>query len=318
MSIAWGKKPKTVLILGNSDFLKEREIQRGIDAHGGYSVLDFDGTSDMDAVERTLMSRSLFSEKRFVVIRSIEGSKSRRKILVDYCANPQDDLTLVMVTSKSRVPKWVTQDLNPEVVEKFEAMKSWQLPDWVVEEAKSRGLTFPKSFAEAIVLNVGEDLYSLTNELDKLQVYCGDRSEVEVSDIEAVLFQHTAFSPFEVVDLWALGERDHSVRMFLAHLDNTPRTEWMKSVLVILGSLQDRVENILKAKDMKARRMPSNDIASKIGVSSYVYLNHLTPQLSARKAVALEDAYLDLAEIEARVKMGAPGKLLLEAFLLTH
>lgn len=319
MSINWTQKPKTCLLTGNSEFLKEREVRRAIAAHAGYSVLEFEAGSDMDVVERTLMSRSLFSDKKLVVIRSIGDAKSRRKILLEYCANPLDDVTLVLVSKhQKRLVKWITQDLKTEVSEKLEELSSWELPDWVKKEANARGLTFPKSFAEAIVLNVGTDLYSLSNELDKLQVYCSGRKDVEVEDIEAVLFQHTAISPFEVIDLWAMGERDHSVRMFLTHLENTPRTEWMKSVLVILGGLQDRVENILKAKDMKGRGKSSSDIAKKIGVSPYIYMNQLTPQLSVRKSMVLEDAYINLASIESRVKMGAPGKLLLESFLLTH
>lgn len=317
--IDWTKKPKTVLLTGNSEFLKEREIDGAVKALPGYSLLEFDASSDMEGVELTLTSRSLFAEKKLVVIRSIGEAKSRRKILTEYCANPQDDITLILSSRhQKRLLKWVTTSLKVEEKQKLDEMPSWELSDWVVDEGRARGLSVSKSFAEAIVLNVGTDLYSLTNELDKLSVYCEDRTNVEVADIEAVLFQHTSFSPFEVVDLWASGEMSGSSRMFLAHLDNTPSTEWMKSVLVIMGSLQDRVEHLLRARDMKSRGKSSNDIAKSLGVSTYIYLNRLTPQLTARKSVALEDAYIELADIESKIKMGGPGKLLLESFLLRH
>jgi len=317
-TIPWTRKIKTALITGKNTFLKQRELDRAIKAYSDHRLYDFNAGTQMDEALQALNGRSLFSEKKLVVIHSIGLSKSKIKVVKDYCANPAPDVVLVMMSQdKKRLLKAVS-DLKPDVQANYDDLPSWDVPKWVAAEAKARGLTFPSSFANAIVMNVGEDLYSLTNELDKLEIYCDGNTEVQVADIEAVLFQHTSFSPFDVIQLWGVGEQDQAVRLFLTHLDQTPQTEWMRSVLVILGGLQDRVENLLKAKDLKARGQSSNNIAQKIGVSPYIYTNNVVPQMTARKAVSLEDAYIDLCKIEARVKMGGPGKLLLESFFLNH
>lgn len=317
--IKWRKRPKTVLITGTSEFLKEREIRRAIEALPSHRVLEFEAGSHIDEIQSALRSVSLFDSEKLVVIRSIGDAKSRRKILLDYCEDPRDDIVLVMMSKhRKRLHKWLSSDLKTQCKENLDEPSKWKLPEWLMGEARSRGLDFPEDYAEAIVLNVGEDLYSLANELDKIKIYCGDRETVEVSDVEASLFQHTAVSPFEVVDLWAQGDVISASRLYLVHLDKTPKTEWMKSILVILGGLQDRVEALLKSKDLKARGKSSSEIAKAIGVSPYIYMNSLLSQVSVRNVYQLEKSYILLCDIESRTKRGAPGKLLLENFLITE
>lgn len=314
----WSKLPPVVLISGSNEFLKSRELNRAILEFSEYRLLEYDASQDIEKALSVLNTRSLFNDKKLVVIHAIGSAKSKKKELSAYCENPNKDTILILVTQhQKRVLKWLSS-LKVSQHCSFDSIPSWDFPKWVLEEASLMGLSFPTAFADAIVMNVGEDHYALANELEKLRIYCGSRTEVNVSDIEAVLFQHTSFSPFEVVKIWGMGDTDHAVRLYLSHLDNTPKTDWMRSVLVILGTLQDRVENLLTAKALKASGKGSDAIAKALKISPFIYTDSVVPQMKARKSVALEDAYIELARIESQVKLGGPGKLLLESFLLTH
>lgn len=316
MTVDWKKAPSTVLIRGKESFLKDRELDIARKSLPTHDYLEYDASEGVQAIDNALYTQGFFSSSKVIVVRNLDKAKDHKDLFLTYCKKPQPDKTLILVTEdKKSSAKWI-RNLPVGFSINHEEIASWKIPDWLVEEALRMGLDLSKGFAEAIVMNVGEDLYSLSNELDKIKVYCGERSVVQVSDIEAVLFQHTAFSPFEVVRLWGLKEGPQAVRFFLKHLDNTPRSEWVRSELVVLNTLLNRVERLLMAKELSLSGKGDHDISKRLGVSHWVYKNRVKSQLQSRTIPELETAYLELCRVEVDVKRGVSGKLLLEKFLL--
>lgn len=323
----WGKH-KVVRVMGNEPFLKAREVM-GAKAHYAglrYDILEVDGGGgDLTAGELSGLlasSSSVFLPQKKLIIIWDANKIKQHKPLQMYCKNPHPDNTLILVGSdKGRAAKWF-MGLGVDAEYTGEQIPEWGVAKWLREECRVRGYALSSGLADVMVLNAGYDLYDLTNEIDKILIYKEEGGKtITAEDIQAVLYDHSALSPFEIVRYWGEGQQAVALQFFLRHFEKTPKAEWTKSVLVILGAFLDRVNNLLTARSLKGTGGLGDDkIAQELGISPWVFKNKVAPQLAARNEKKLRDAYQALCGIDVKVKTGShpPGYLLLQHFIIQY
>jgi DNA polymerase III delta subunit len=315
-SIPWKSIPPVVKISGDETFFKSRELQQALKVLTEYHVEEYEGGKHdaiLEAVLRESPSAFLVMEK-LIVVR--DANKVKKPAFVeDYVKNPMTGKVLILLSSDSgKEAKWF-KDLKVPASVQYDKIPEWKLSEWLVEESKALGLTLKKEYASAIILNVGDDLYALANEMGKIAVYCHPRSIVEVQDIQDVLYGHSAASPFEIVRLWGMKHRQESLRMLVQHFSKTPETSWIRSSLVMVNSLQDRIDLLIKARSLKDSGADEASIISTLGITAWVYKNRVSDQVPKRTTSQLVDALDALCEVEKRLKLGKPGYLLLQSFI---
>jgi DNA polymerase-3 subunit delta len=140
-------------------------------------------------------------------------------------------------------------------VEGFSAL-SLNDSKWVVtaEQAASKQLrSLKKSISDEalarLVNHVGPNLRQLTNEVEKLALYTGDRDEIEAADVDAVVTRNKLARAFALGD--ALGDRD--LPRLLRTLDEelwTMQFDRDKSEIGLLYGLIAKVRAMLLAGEM--------------------------------------------------------------------
>ena len=315
--IDWNEKPSVVSLLGNESFFKKKSLDRAMASLEDFHVEKYVAGEDTDEeIKNALFSASspFFSMEKLIVIQ--EANKfGDRDLLRKYCENPSDDNIVIMISSnRGKDAKWF-KNLNTSKTIKCEKISDWDLGEWLVSEARRNGYMLKKEFAEAIVMNVGNHLPSLYNELEKLFVYCDDNI-IQSKDIQDILYSHSSLSPFEVIRYWGLGNKNASLQFLVRHFEKTPETNWVRSEMVLIKGLSDRIENLIKARSMKNTGVGVKKIASSLGMSKWLYNKKVAEQVKTRSIKELTKAYRSICEVESKSKMGKSGRLLLQLFII--
>lgn len=141
---------------------------------------------DVDALIGAMPAISLMSERRYLLADSVHPWRATQiKRLAEALAGIGPDLTIVLV-ARGKIPKGLA-----EVVKKaggdvlaYEAPKKRELPSWIAEAARSRGLQITAQAARALVSRVGESTVRLSTELDRIALWADEGGRLDIEDIE--------------------------------------------------------------------------------------------------------------------------------------
>lgn len=225
-----GKFPPIMVLFGEEDLLVEEDAARLYeaackgDATGmNCDVLDGEGMT-LDAVLSLARSFPMMSDRRVIWVRradKLTASKSRKggDAMQNYLDAPSESTFLLLTatlasaaglgaaltknaaTAKRKLSslKYPFNVLLPDVpFVEYARMKEGQLGTWITKRAASMGLQLPQGATELLVAKTGVALRELTMEIEKLQAYMGDRTEVTLDDVQAIVGSSREFNVFEL------------------------------------------------------------------------------------------------------------------------
>ena len=195
-----------------------------------------------------------------------EPEKINLDCLLDYLANPIPETCLIFLAESGihknrKLVKAVTK--IGRVVE-FSPLQGGEVYEFIRQQFRKRNLDYEKSVADYLVLSVGNNLFLLVQEIEKLANYCGDHSVVELSKAKEIVSQNSLFTVFALID--AVAGKDGGKSLVLLQ-EMLRRGEAEQKILVLLAR-QFRL--IYQAKAMKKVGYRSSDIAKTLGQHPFV------------------------------------------------
>lgn len=182
---------------GEDDFRKEEVVRALVEVHLDPATRDFNfdplrGTEvDAETLASVLGTPPMMAEWRVVVIREVEGlagSPRARDILMQFVASPPPGLALVMSCT---VPQGSKAKFYSELARKarsleFQSITEADVPGWLMGRATERfGVELDVEAAQALGAAMGSNLGVLTQELEKLTEFVGERGRIALADVEA-------------------------------------------------------------------------------------------------------------------------------------
>jgi DNA polymerase-3 subunit delta len=161
--------------VGPEDFLAERAVAAALRA-----VREADADADVAQVDAAglgpgalseLTSPSLFANARAVVVRGLESLPAETgDALVAYVKNPQPDVALLLVHRGGQKGRAIVDKLRKARVRtvECEAVKSSDLPSFVMREAHAAGGRISEEAARMLIEAVGSDLRALAGATSQL------------------------------------------------------------------------------------------------------------------------------------------------------
>lgn len=148
-------------------------------------------------------------------------------------------------------------------VQEFTPLPPDQLRRWVADQARLRGLALMPQAQALLVDMIGPDLWSLTNELDKLVLWASGRTLAE-EDVTRLVSAAREVRIFSTVD--AIVERNASralrrLQAFLAQGEATPPQ--------VRAMLARQVRLMLLAHALLRGGVPQQQLGTRLGVSGY-------------------------------------------------
>jgi len=198
-------KPSVFLFAGEDGYSKEKAIEEiSASIFGGSSrQLDYKvfygGETDAKEIAEYVNTVPFAAPKRLAVVKDFEKlPKEEKARLIASIEKPLKSACLVLETGGGK-PREEESRLPGHVqVRRFDGVTDSQVLPWMRRELASKGKTIRNSAALVLKELRGKDLASLSQELEKLSLYVGERKEVEPSDVEALVGKSLAGSAFDL------------------------------------------------------------------------------------------------------------------------
>ncbi len=182
---------------GDDEFRKEEVVRALVEAHLDPATRDFNfdplrgSEVDTETLASVLGTPPMMAEWRVVVIREVEGlasSARSRDILLQFVAAPPPGLALVLSCT---VPQGSKAKFYRELARtarslEFQPITAADVPGWLMVRGRDRfGIEIDVDAAQALGAAIGPNLGVLTQEMEKLRDFVGQRARVTVADVEA-------------------------------------------------------------------------------------------------------------------------------------
>lgn len=197
-------KPPIFLFLGNDAYSKEKAIKdicSSLDRSSrqlDYKVF-YGQDAEADDILSHLTTVPFLASKRFVVIKDSEKlTKESKARLAAYIKKPSGSSYLILESNVPFVPEEYAKISGYINIRMFRDPTGQDFDSRIKNFMASRGKDIdPDAVRELKELN-GNDPLALSQELEKLAVFVGDKKKVGPGDVEAVVGKNITVSAFEL------------------------------------------------------------------------------------------------------------------------
>jgi DNA polymerase-3 subunit delta len=241
---------------------------------------------------------------RLVVIEGVEAWKAAdAKAIAEYLKSPAPGTTLALVAAelKKDAPVAKAVGASGDVL-------VWDVPQrglqgWVAEQFKLRGAAAEPEACRLLIELVGDDLYDLATEVDKLATWANGEQRVTESEVEQLVAPRAESPGFVLTDAWGARDVAGVLRAAERMIERSgdPRS---RTIPRIVGSLTNHVARIRTVQRLDAEGVPSKEAASRLKMHPF-YVQKLYAQARNYSPDELSDVTVRLAELDHALKGGS-------------
>ena len=304
--IAGGDRPKV-----------DRAVER---LRGRFDVdaveqLDAGDVSGEDAVA-ACNALGLFGGGRLVLVEGVEAWKADDvKAVAAYLKAPAPGTTLALVGGELKKDAAIAK-----AVAAAGDVLLWDVPTrgllgWVAEQFKLHGATADTEAARLLVELVGDDLYDLANEVEKIATWANGQ-RVGEAEIESLVAPRAESPGFVLTDAWGARDVAGVLRAAERMLERSgePRS---RTIPRVVGSLTNHVARIRTIQHLDTEGVAPKEAATRLKMHPF-YVQKLYAQARNYSEEELQDVTVRLAALDHAVKGGSrlPNDLELERALV--
>lgn len=275
----------------------------------GMNLVTLDGAKlKFEEFNHQVKASPFLARKRLVIIKNLiseNKSKEIQKEVVDLLnvewKNPQEDNILIFWESadhskaKSKSALW-DRLIKEKFAEQFEPLKPVQLNSWVAKEIAKRGGQIDRNAIPLLAALVGNDLWQMSSEIDKLCNYCRTNA-ITAKEIEMLVKAKFDDNIFNLVD--ALGNNNKKLALKLMSDQFNLETD----TLQLLGMLIRQFRILLLTKELTV----DNPYLGKQKISQELKIHPFVAQKAEQQAKnftleKLKQIYQMLLEIDLKIK----------------
>jgi DNA polymerase III subunit delta len=240
---------------------------------------------------------------RLIVVDGVEVWKAAdAKALAGYLKAPAPATTLALVAGELKKDAPLAKAVSGSG-----ELLLWDVPKrglqrWVGEQFQVHGAKIDPEAARVLVELVGEDLYELAAEIDKLATWArGER--IGVDDVERLVAARGEATNFALTDAW--GARDVAGVLLasesMLERSGDPHSRTIPRLLSVLGN---HVSRIQECQSLEASGLTAKDAAVRLKRNPY-YVGKLYAQARNFSPEELRDVTLRLADLDHALKGGS-------------
>lgn len=207
----------------------------------------------------------MFAERQVVILKEAQQMRDIDKI-EPYIEHPLSSTIFVVsykekkVDGRSKLAKTLKEKGEMLTTKK---MYDNQLPDWTNDLIQSKGRSISQKALMLLVDHIGNDLNRINNEIDKMLVNLGERTNITEDDIEKFVGVSKEYNPFELQSAMAAKDLARAMKI-IQYFEANPKAAPIQLVLPTLYNLFSKTYMIFgqQAKDDKT-------IAANIGVNPF-------------------------------------------------
>ena len=225
--------------------------------------------TDAGTVASECRSYPMMAERRLVVLKEAQSMKTLED-LATYASDPMESTVLVILMHGASADKRRALYKNVQkkgVVLISDALRDYEMPQWITSFYKSRGLDIEPAAAALLAEYAGTDMSRILLETEKMQKNLPEGTvRVNAADIEKNVGISRQFSIFELTKALSYMKAEKALKI-AAYIGNGPKF----MLLLATAPLYTHFYRILKyeAALLKNPAMSKADRAKLLGVNPY-------------------------------------------------
>jgi len=311
------------ILLGQDDF-SCRQALEGIKGGMGDQVILATNTTTLDGQQLTLdqlrtvcETVPFLTEKRLVIVNGLlerfePKSKSGRqrknnhvlsqqnecKSFGTYITQVPDSATLVLIDGRIGNSNPLLRELSAKAqIKTFPLLKQARLRQWIGQRVKQEGGSISPEAVNLLAKLVGSDLWTMTNEINKLVLFTSGRC-IEEDDVKQLVSHTQEANVFAMVDAileFKAGVAEQLLERLL---------EGGAAPAYLLVMLSRQVQMIVRAKELRNRRESESEIQDKLGLTAEFALRKVLEQSDRYPMRQIVEVYHKLLETDLSIKTG--------------
>jgi len=270
------------------------------------------GETPIERVVAAAGTLPMMAPRRWVHVAELQAIKAKDvEPLLGYLERPSPSTVLCLsgekVDQRTKLGQALARSGGLFV---FEAPRQQDVPAFIEQRARRRGVTIDPDAAGLLADLVGADVGSIERSLEKVSLHAGSQAAVTTDDVEATVAPTRVHSIFELTD--AIGARDLGKATLL--LRNA--LGGGESALAVLGMITRQFRQLLQVKSLRDRGMSPQKIAAAAGVRPFL-VDSLVSQARRYEAGELAGALEAALRADVRLKStSVPAEVVLDRLLV--
>ena len=298
-----GTYRRVYLLCGEEDYLKDyyaNALQKALIPTG--DTINLNRYSGKEADTAVLISQSetlpFFSAHRLIMVRDRGMFRRGGDALAEYCRNIPETTVFLFVESdidkRSRLFKAVR---TCGTVLELNHQKADALTGWIVRRLQRENKQIQRGAVQLLLERAGDDMYILSNELNKLIAFTGEREGITREDVDRVCIEQLESKVFKMIEAAASGDKEKAFSMYrdLVFLREPP--------LRILAVISAHFRRLLLVRDLRDQGYDRQSIENRTGMQSFV-LRGLVGQAEYFDAAAIRSILSQCASADEMIKTG--------------
>jgi DNA polymerase-3 subunit delta len=205
-----------------------------------FSFFEFDlGENDLAEVLDRARTPSLMAPFQVFFVRGVKnlfgrGSNEEKLAAIeDYCKNPNPDALIIFVADHISIPADVRR-MEMQDKERYQRIRETmgqycgivelarveegEAVRWIADYCSGRGVKIEADGARELVDALGGDMMMISNELEKLILYVGEKKRITLGDVETMVLAAKQRSLYELTDAISSKERVRALEILDAIL----------------------------------------------------------------------------------------------------
>lgn len=289
------------LFHGEEDLLAEEATDMVIAAaltpeERGFN-LDILYGADADArdVASHASSFPMMAARRVVVVRELDRMPNK-ELLSGYLESPSESTCLILQNGKTdmRRKPFVTARKHGTVME-FRPLYDNQVAGWISARVAGLGRTIGPEAVRMLSTSVGQSLREIRNEIDKLILFAGRRTEITPDDVSAIVGASREYNIFELQKAIGIRQTGRAVLIVERML------EAGESPVMIIVMLTRLYTILWKLHDMKRRGVPAQAQGAEAGLAPF-QMKEFAEAASRHDRTDVERAFSVLVDADEQIK----------------
>jgi len=264
-------------------------------------VLDAqDKSLDINRITRELLALPFLAKHRLVVIKNllkVKANKNLQAAMEKLIPKIPDTTHLIIYEDNlpDRRLALFKKLIKLGSSQEFKPLDGFALNNWVEQKCSSYNSKIDRKAVEKLVGYVGNDLWRMDNEIQKLINF--NPEAITVEDIEILIIPKETSAIFVFIDF--LAKRDikntsQELHKLMASRENE---------LYVLSMIVYQFRNILVIKDLLERNIPEREIARESKLHPFV-VQKTIPLAKKYSMITLKKIYQDLLDYDLKIKSG--------------
>lgn len=286
-----------------------------VEKYGDTNLETFEDSFELGKIKGAITALPFLADKRLIIIKNIfktknlttpSGLRGASKNILDDVVQildyvPEETIAVFYEDSVPDKRTALFKKLIKEKSEEFEKLQGYKLSKWIEDEVANKGGNISAKNAEKLASYVGDDLYQLENEIEKLITF-KNKKEIDSSDIDLLVKSKLSSNIFSLVD--AVGTRDYrKTAQYMHELLAEGENE-----IYILSMIERQFRNLILIKDYEGK-LDKLKIAKEVGLHPFVVQKGMAQarNFSIRE---LKKMYEKLLNTDIAIKTGEKEPLL--------